>query len=217
VEWREWLDAVNWGAIGTVVGTAAVVATAVSTGMTLWLQMRWRPEPDWAITGRAEPAGQRSSDPTLAYVMGRMINAGDGPAFRVHASGADCTVTVYGERVPNELGSRSWGSFTPTLDFVPVMHPGEEYEMRAEVTHDDWNKAKIIIEWTPTPNRLRKRKRTKIPVAQIAARPSDVLEGRETTYRTPSSPPRKGSYTPEGRERYRREILRALTATKPLR
>ena len=160
----EWLEAVEWGSVGAVIGTAAVVATAVSTGMTLWLQMRWRPEPDWAVTGSSQRPNPKADDPTVAYLYGRMVNAGDGAAFRVKVSGIDCDAQLQGDLEPRLM----WRS---TIQFVAVMHPGDDCQLVTKVLPAKWDAAKVLVEWTNSPTRLGKRKKVRIPLREIADRP----------------------------------------------
>jgi hypothetical protein len=158
----EWLDAVDWGSVGAVIGTAAVVATAVSTGTTLWLQMRWRPEPDWAITGSTQRPDPKASDPSVAYLFGRMVNAGDGAAFRVNVSGVNCKADLKGDLEPRLMWQQ-------TIKFVAVMHPGDDCQLDARATPENWGAAKIVVEWTNSPTRLGKRRRLRIPLIEVAS------------------------------------------------
>jgi hypothetical protein len=66
------------------------------------------------------------------------------------------------------------GQISPVLQFVAVMHPGEDCRLEAEATPENWAKvAKIVIEWTRSPTRLGKREHVKIPLAQIVSYPPD--------------------------------------------
>jgi len=159
----EWLEGVDWGAIAGVVGTSAAVATAVSVGVTLWLSIRNRPEPDWAIVGHASRPNFRDEEQRVGLV-GTLINAGDGAAFRVHLSGVNCEPALLGEEY-GLVGDR------PVMRFAPVVAPGEEWPIRLLAVQDQWDSASVRIEWTRSPTRLGKRDKDQIPVREIADLP----------------------------------------------
>lgn len=160
----------DWDVFWAATTAAATVATAISTSTVLVLQRRNRPEPDWAIDGIAHrPDTREQRYETRLSVHGRLINAGDGSAFRVTVTGVLCE-----PRMTSEPRGQMGG--TTQLPFVAVVHPGDSVRMYAHCPEQDWDRAEVVISWTRSPTRLQKRVSTRIPLREIAPLPGPVEE-----------------------------------------
>lgn len=159
------------GLVLTVVATAAAVSTAVATGTTLYLQQRSRPEPDWALGGHWDWPGEYASDEEYAKappnLLGTINNAGDGPAFRLAATGVGCEPHL-GRSLPRASGS---GSSNVHVAFHAVLHPGDESTVVVTIAESQVSEARVFVEWTRSPTRLGKRRSQSFKLEDFAPLP----------------------------------------------
>lgn len=137
---------------------AATVATAISTGLTLWLRQRDRPDVHWHITSReSRPADTTKDELVFPRDLFRLVNAGDGTAYRVEvmASGGQ-TVRFHDER----WNGRVWGDQS-----MPVVRPGEALTLM--VRHEGKPIDVVLrVSWIPEPTRLSRPVIEWIPLAE---------------------------------------------------
>lgn len=161
----------DWVVFWAATTSASTFATAIATSIVLWLNKRHRPEADWSAEPSFLPTIVRQYNehvPTpfagKGEVRCRVYNVGDGLAFRVAARGSGCIVDLKRFLSPAE-------TFPTSVETVPVLQPGESAFMDVWSELDAWETAEIVIEWTRSPTRLRKRMSTPVLLSEIAPKP----------------------------------------------
>lgn len=156
----------NPGEWVAVVAAAAGVSTAVSTAVTAYLDIRRRPEADWAFEGSWQwmqnPYARNDDDPPA--FCGTLTNAGDGPAFRVQVRGEECSARL-AERVG---GSSITGASHRNLSFAAVLHPGDSVDVFVSATPGAAREARVVVEWTSPPTRVGKRRAQTLVLADYS-------------------------------------------------
>lgn len=159
----DWLSQIEWGTFAALVTAAATLATAVSTSVVLVLRHRDRAEPDWAVLTDGDGPDRHS---TSLVLSGKLTNAGDGAAFRVIVRGDRCETGLRTE--PGKLG------ITGVVAFIPLMAPGDEARLAVSCDPaENWDRANLVIEWTRSPTRRRKRMTHRMPLREIAPTPDE--------------------------------------------
>jgi len=136
-----------------VVAAAAGWSSALTGALNAYLNGRRRPEADWALTGEwlwvvAGLDGEK--DPPR--FQGRLVNAGDGPAFRVTVRVPDGASTV-------ELRGQHNGDISRVpMALAAVMHPGDFITVVVTSPETEAGDASFMLEWTTPPTRLGKRR-----------------------------------------------------------
>lgn len=152
------------------VGLAAVIATALSTGVSTVAAMWWRRHDrqrvEWVLVeGESawvapEPDGLGLGDDFLPHATARLMSVGDGTAYQVRIDGDGC-------RAQLTEGSTSHGR-----PLISVMEPGASSRLRVVCEPDWWEGAGIWVWWVESPTwRKRSRRRQWIPLSQVARRP----------------------------------------------
>jgi len=150
-----------------VVATAAGVSTAVSTALSAYFAVRRRPEADWVLTGSWSlyPADLDGYEPPPRF-EGRLVNAGDGAAFRV-------TVASPGDSINVELrGQRTDGGISSiSAALAAVMHPGDSHSVVVTAPEAEAPSAAFTLEWTNPPTHLGRRRRQAFVLSECAPIP----------------------------------------------
>lgn len=127
---------------------AATVATAISTGFTLWLQRRNRPDVFWQVLEREShgpDVPQRSGGPAVPpRDFLRLVNAGDGIAYRVEVMARGGTAY----RLADDGRQRVWGN-----QQVPVVRTGESIRLVVEYPEKPAG-VTLRVSWIPEPTRI---------------------------------------------------------------
>lgn len=130
---------------------AATIATAISTGVTLWLRQRDRPEVYWHIADR-DSRKARGSEPASDFFA--LVNAGDGVAYRVEVTARPGEVLRYGGIDHPRLGEQ-----------IAIFPPGERLQLI--VRHDGVPRDVMLrVAWIPEPTRVSKPVIEWIPLAE---------------------------------------------------
>jgi hypothetical protein len=161
VDWDSFLAVEFWA----LVTMASTLSAALSTAVTLLVRWRGRPEVEWAVVplgGYGRPYKQ--GDPYS--LTGEALNVGDGYAFRVAARGEHCKASLQSKPLPSPLGSRRF-----SVSLIPIVEPGQECPLEVQCALDKWDRAEVVIEWTESPTRRRKRRREVIPLREIRPAP----------------------------------------------
>lgn len=143
-----------WAGVGLAAAVATALATGISTFLAAWWRWRDRAEAEWSITversGGIDSYGDRTTDPEL---MIRVVNVGDGTAYKVKTSGRHL------EDTPSFLQRRRDGhGWTSIASPLPSLRTGESVLVRAKCADADlWTAADFRISWWHSPTR-RKRK-----------------------------------------------------------
>ena len=180
------------------VGLAAAVATAFATFMSLVFSMWWRAidrhAAEWAfIDGKSqwrEPDRYgHGAEPSLDCVV---ANVGAGTAFRVQVQGVGCHVYPHAPGRATDSGWR-WGK---ELTLLPVLAPGESFELRVYCEPTLWAEAEVAITWREQGTWRRERRRLlhREPLREVAPRPALALDERDElgtaiTVPAPEEPP----------------------------
>jgi hypothetical protein len=164
----------DWAVFWAATTAASTLATAIATSTVLWLNKRHRPEADWSAELSFMPTVVRQyneSEPNPLAGKGemrcRLYNVGDGLAFRVAARGSGCLVDLRRFLAPSE-------TFPTSVQKVPVLEPGDAAFINVWSDLGAWGTAEVVIEWTRSPTRLRKRVSTRIPLREIAPVPEST-------------------------------------------
>lgn len=166
-----------WTVIGASAGIATAVATAIAAVFAIWMRWHDRPQPDWAITGRWEYPDRYGDDNAEGpgNVVGNFVNAGDGRAFRVTVRGEGCAPSLH-KRLTNVGAS---GLSSVPEHFTAVLEPGESRMFFiSKVPPEAYAAAALVLEWTETPTRKRKRRTQVVPLTDFldAPRPTRFNE-----------------------------------------
>jgi hypothetical protein len=156
----------------SVVATAAAVSTAVAAGVTRWLRLRERAEPEWVTTGLITRLGDNpysgaAADAPVLHCTATAINAGDGTAYHVTVD----TGAWEGSLFRRSAGDGLSGGMSARLGHVGLVKPGEQVQFWLNCAEEDWERAGLVIEWTGSPTRKRKRVRHKVFLREIAKLP----------------------------------------------
>ncbi|NNM44599.1 hypothetical protein [Knoellia koreensis] len=170
-----------WTIIGASAGIATAVATAVAAAFAIWMRWHDRAQPDWAVTGYWSQARNHfgDSDPKRPpSLIGTITNAGDGPAFKVEVCGRGCEAELN-----RRLAKASMSGVSAVSEsFAAVLQPGESREVWVpDVTKDMFRSAAVILEWTATPTRRRKRKTQRIPLSDFIATEPTIQQLNQQT------------------------------------
>lgn len=175
------------------VGTAATVATLVSTTVTLWFRFWERPEAEWIVTGHFALSIATEEHPERkVVVVGRLWNVGDGDAFRVRTTGFNCQARPDHDKSPGptmqplRLAERS----------AAVVRSGDSTPLVVSVMRDEWDSASFDVAWTRPPTRHGRKRRQRFALSEIAKTPS--LEPPRSAVTVPPGDDRHGIEPHEG-------------------
>ena len=175
------------------VGTAATVATLVSTTVTLWFRFWERPEAEWIVTGSFALSIATEDHPERkVVVVGRLWNVGDGDAFRVRTRGLNCQARPDRDepsdptRQPLRLAERS----------AAVVRSGDSTPLVISVMRDEWDSASFDVTWTRPPTRHGRTRRQRFALSEIARTPS--LEPRRSAVAVPAAMDHHGTASHDG-------------------
>lgn len=141
-EWLTWTAVLVSGLVGVLVALGA------------GLVGRWyaRPRPRWMLAGTRNDQGRRAS--------WRVINSGDGTAFRVRVRVVD---TIWWRPVGRSNEAASW----PVLDgaVMAVCEPGQAWRPDVETGDGYWmvntrvdDTSKVVVTWDESPTNRRRRR-----------------------------------------------------------
>lgn len=110
-----------------------------------------------------------------------VANVGDGPAYRVWVAGDGCSVQL-------NAGSHGWAN-----GLLPVINPGETFDVFIQGEFENWNFSDVVVDWSPPPTRRRRRwfglrtnrRRQYIPLPYVAPLPTS-FDGMGDLQNTPS-------------------------------
>lgn len=162
-----------------VVGIAAAIATALSTGVStvaaLWWRRHDRQEADWVFYDaksdwRAPDRRSGLDDhPASPHGSATLANAGDGAAFRFRVHGRGCRVELQSELKPSQVR----GPYRERVALVPVMAPGAVTYLQVWAEPSDWERALVVLTWVRSPT-WRKRgsaRRLEVRLPEVCPRP----------------------------------------------
>lgn len=151
------------------IGTAATVATLVSTVVSLAARAWNRPRADWGISGWTSIGNPPDQSSAKVIVFAELWNLGDAPAFNVRVSSADVPVSVgWGEGRPDVGMDR----LRPTVPTIAAIRPGESGRIVLRVILDSWDSAVLEVRWSSPPLRRGRERLRRLPLASIARTPA---------------------------------------------
>lgn len=140
-------DGVDLALVAAIATAAATVTSAVLAALWRWLD---RKEVEWGFVHTTPVfAPVERNEQAIPRAIGTLANVGDGTAYRVLISSEDCEVHV---SFDSDSRYAQWKS-----RLLPVIAPGERLGLTVVCTPDEWERARVIIEWSAPPTRRRRR------------------------------------------------------------
>jgi len=151
------------------VGTAATVATFVSTLVSLWFRFWDRPSVEWVLSGYFALSTSASDPERKAIAVMKLWNAGDGRAFRVRVKGVGCRAWLGVDAPPDA----SWTRLHLREPAAPLVSPGDGVECTVVLMQEEWGASEIEVTWETPPIRRSKVRSRTIRLMDAAAMPED--------------------------------------------